>query len=35
MEAAKERLGETFRIGPKMRLQALEDEDLEPLWAGL
>jgi hypothetical protein len=35
MEAAKERLSETFRIDPKMRNQALEDEDLEPLWAAL
>ncbi len=35
IEPAKERLQETFRIDPKMRKQALEDEDLEPLWAGL
>jgi tetratricopeptide (TPR) repeat protein len=35
LDTARARLDEAFRIDPKMRKQALEDGDLEPLWAGL
>jgi tetratricopeptide (TPR) repeat protein len=30
--SAKQYLKQTFRLDPNWRLQALEDEDLKPLW---
>ena len=30
---AKEYLSEVFTLAPELRMQALDDEDLEPLWA--
>jgi hypothetical protein len=35
VQGAKERLQEAFRVEPKLRLQALQDRDLEPLWSSL
>lgn len=35
LDEAKQYLARTFAIDPKWRLQALEDEDLEPLWKAL
>ena len=32
IESAKQYLKQAFRIDPNWRLQALEDEDLKPLW---
>jgi hypothetical protein len=32
IESAKQYLRQAFRIDPNWRLQALEDEDLKPLW---
>ncbi len=33
IESAKERLKEAFKLQPKYRALALDDSDLEPLWA--
>ncbi len=35
LESAREYLKRTFEINPNWRLQALEDEDLKPLWDSL
>jgi tetratricopeptide (TPR) repeat protein len=35
LDEAKARLKRAFELEPKYRLQALEDEDLEPLWSSL
>src|SRR5260370_30589278 len=35
LESAREYLKRTFEINPNWRLQALEDEDLKPLWVSL
>jgi tetratricopeptide (TPR) repeat protein len=35
LDAAKERLNTAFKLDSALRLQALEDADLEPLWSGL
>ena len=35
LESAKHYLKQTFKIDSKWRLQALEDEDLKPLWNSL
>jgi tetratricopeptide (TPR) repeat protein len=32
IDSAKQYLRQAFRIDPNWRLQALEDEDLKPLW---
>ena len=32
IESAKQYLKQAFRIDPNWRLEALEDEDLKPLW---
>jgi hypothetical protein len=35
LEVAKARLAHAFRLEPKCRLMALDDDDLAPLWASL
>jgi predicted Zn-dependent protease len=35
VEVAKARLAHAFKLEPKCRLMALDDDDLEPLWAAL
>lgn len=35
LDAAKERLKTAFKLDSALRLQALEDADLEALWSGL
>lgn len=35
LEVAKARLAHAFKLQPQCRLMALDDEDLEPLWAAL
>ena len=35
VEVAKARLAHAFKLEPEMRLMALDDEDLEPLWVSL
>lgn len=35
LEVAKSRLAHAFKLAPKCRLMALDDEDLKPLWDSL
>jgi Flp pilus assembly protein TadD len=35
LEVAKARLAHAFKLEPKCRLMALDDDDLEPLWDSL
>jgi hypothetical protein len=35
LERAKEFLGHAFKLDPGMRVMALDDEDLKPMWDSL